>query len=769
MSVPLDTRLRAMSGAAASGSSNLPHVSAARSSAGRLARRLRAAPPSTEAPARRSLDALSATGGGNNPLASPAAGGANDSWFATEVGIRDWAEALELGASSAETVALLEEMGARYDPARLAAALASRPTALASRSVQVAAQLGGFVAAALGDAAAGRFATNAPARAAQLRRVLGGLGPAFVKVGQALSARPDLLPPEYLAALAQLQDRLPTFPSSVARALIEEELGRPLAEVFSQLDAEPVAAASLGQVYRGVLRSTGERVAVKVQRPGIGEGIAIDMVLLRRLVVAVDATSALSQQLAPLVDEFAAKLFAELDYEQEGRNAERFAALYAHVPRVRAPGIRWEATARRVLTMEWIEGVKLTDAPAMAAAGLDVVDFVRVGVEATLRQLLEAGFFHADPHPGNLLAARNGDLVYLDFGMMSEAPPAARYALIAHVVHLVNRDYPAMCRDYYALDFMDAGVDTAPIAPALAEFFDPILADASVTRLNFRTLVDGLGGVLFRYPFRVPPYYALILRSLTVLEGLALSADADFQLLGAAYPYLARRLLTDPAPALRASFQEMVLGEGGRLRWSRLEGLVAAGGRAADFEPEQLWALADWATGEGGRAVRAAVAAELVRLVDAVAAGATRAQVAARSGSLALAARLVPAGPEEAAARRRAKLLWGALAGARGAAIPTLAAGGGPLGLPGPGEAARYVGELRAALSAQAPRLQALLATPGAQEVLADLQWGLVQRVAARAVKLALAAGAEGARLAGGGTGAAAAAEATAAEAAMFE
>jgi hypothetical protein len=213
MSVPLDTRLRALSGAAASGSSNLPHVSAARSSAGRLARRLRAAPPSTEAPARRSLDALSATGGGNNPLASPAAGGANDSWFATEVGIRDWAEALELGASSAETVALLEEMGARYDPARLAAALASRPTALASRSVQVAAQLGGFVAAALGDAAAGRFATNAPARAAQLRRVLGGLGPAFVKVGQALSARPDLLPPEYLAALAQLQDRLPTFPS----------------------------------------------------------------------------------------------------------------------------------------------------------------------------------------------------------------------------------------------------------------------------------------------------------------------------------------------------------------------------------------------------------------------------------------------------------------------------------------------------------------------------------------------------------------------------
>jgi predicted unusual protein kinase regulating ubiquinone biosynthesis (AarF/ABC1/UbiB family) len=210
------------------------------------------------------------------------------------------------------------------------------------------------------------------------------------------AARPDLLPKPYLEALSLLQDRLPSFPTPVAYALIEEELGRPVGEVFSSLSEEPVAAASLGQVYRGVLRSTGEEVAVKVQRPGIGESIAVDMVLLRRLIAAVDAHVAIIQQpLLPLVDEFAARLFAELDYVQEGRNAERFASLYAHVPRVRTPGIKWEACARRVLTMEWIEGVKLTDAPAMAAAGLDVVDFVTVGVECTLRQLLEAGFFHA--------------------------------------------------------------------------------------------------------------------------------------------------------------------------------------------------------------------------------------------------------------------------------------------------------------------------------------------------------------------------------------
>lgn len=403
----------------------------------------------------------------------------------------------------------------------------------------------------LADVASGSFESKAPQRAQQLRKVLSNLGPSFVKVGQALSARPDLLPKPYLDALAELQDRLPSFPSSIAYTVIEEELGRPVSDMFSELTPEPVAAASLGQVYRGRLRSTGEEVAVKVQRPGIGDSIALDMVLLRRLMASIDINiPQVSQPLVPLVDEFAARLFGELDYVQEGHNCEKFAKLYKDVPRVRTPGIKWDYTSRRVLTMDWIEGVKLTDQTGMAAAGLEITDFVDVGIECTLRQLLEHGFFHADPHPGNLLATRSGDLVYLDFGMMSDAPQSARYAIIAHVVHLVNRDYLAMCYDYYTLDFMDPSVDTTPIAPALAEFFDDVLQD-SVSQLNFRAIVDGLGGVLFKYPFRVPPYYALILRSLTVLEGLALTADPQYKLLGRAYPYMARRLLTDPAPELR--------------------------------------------------------------------------------------------------------------------------------------------------------------------------------------------------------------------------
>lgn len=542
--------------------------------------------------------------------------GDSDSWFFTEVGQKTWVDAMELSTLTPELPQLLADMGVRYDPERLAEALGSRPTELAARSVQVAAALGGFITRVLADVASGSFESNAPQRAQQLRAVLSGLGPSFVKTGQALSARPDLLPKPYLDALSELQDRLPSFPSSIAFEVIQEELGRPVHEVFSEITPEPVAAASLGQVYKARLRSTGEVVAVKVQRPGIGENIAIDMVLLRRLVAVVDNNiPQVSQPLVPLVDEFAARLFGELDYVQEGRSAEKFARLYSHVPRVRVPKIKWDATSRRVLTMEWIDGVKLTDEKAMASLGLDIVDFVTVGIECTLRQLLEAGFFHADPHPGNLLATTQGDLVYLDFGMMSEAPPSARYAIIAHVVHLVNRDYLAMCYDYYTLEFMDPSVDTTPIAPALAAFFDDVLQD-SVSQLNFRAIVDGLGGVLFQYPFRVPAYYALILRSLTVLEGLALTADPNYKLIAAAYPYMARRLLTDPAPELRSSFEDLIL-VNGRMRWSRLENLFEEGSKSQDYDPAQLWLLAEWVCSEGGRPVRKPLAGELVRLIDA--------------------------------------------------------------------------------------------------------------------------------------------------------
>eukprot|EP00884_Botryococcus_braunii_P007201 jgi/Botrbrau1/16482/Bobra.0142s0076.1 len=558
-------------------------------------------------------------------------------FFYTESGQKEWVSAMELQTLTPELPQLLREIGVKYDPDRLAQVLSSRKLEIGGRAVRVAAVLGGFVATLFQDFATGQLENNTQRRAIELRNLLGSLGPSFVKIGQALASRPDLLPQPYLESLSMLQDRLQSFPTPIALAVIEEELGCPVSEVFSELSPEPIAAASLGQVYRGRLRSTGEEVAVKVQRPGIGESIALDMLLLRRLMMTIDnnlheiGKYKVSQPLVPLVDEFASRLFSELDYVQEGHNCERFSELYGNLPRIRTPKIVWEYTRRRVLTMEWIEGVKLTNRAAMEARGLEVVDFVDVGIECTLRQLLDHGYFHADPHPGNLLATEEGDLVYLDFGMMSEAPQPARYAIIAHVVHLVNRDYRAMCQDYYTLDFMDRSVDTTPIAPALARFFDDVL-DRSVAELNFKAIVDGLGEVMFQFPFRVPAYYALILRSLTVLEGLALQADPKYKLLGKCYPYMAKRLLTDPAPELRASLEELVLNGQGRLRWKRLENLVQEGSKSADYSPDQLWLLAEWLVSDAGRDVRGPIVREVARLLDAYVAEQVREGLLQRSG-----------------------------------------------------------------------------------------------------------------------------------------
>jgi len=647
---------------------------------------------------------------------------------------------MELDTITPDTASLLQELGVNYDPQRLADALESRSFEINARAVKVAMALGRFLSKVLQDYATGRLERNMEARASELRGTLAALGPSFVKIGQALSARPDLLPRVYLERLSSLQDRLPSFPNPIAMRLIEEELGRPPQEIFSELSEEPVAAASLGQVYKGRLRS-GEVVAVKVQRPGIADSIAVDMLLLRRLISVVDRTTPeITQDLVPLVDEFAKRLFGELDYEQEGRNCERFTELYGYVPRIRTPKVHWEFTSRRVLTMEWIDGVKLTDKEGMDRNGLEVVDFVDVGIECTLRQLLEHGYFHADPHPGNLLACANGDLVYLDFGMMSEAPPNARYAIISHVVHLVNRDYLAMCEDYYELEFMDRSVDTRPIAPALADFFDDVL-ETSVSKLNFRALVDGLGDVFFKYPFTVPPYYALILRSLTVLEGLALQADPEYKLLAKAYPYMARRLLTDPSPRLRASLESLVLRDG-QIRWNRLDNLLREGSKSSDFDPEQLWVLADWLFSPSAQGVREPLADEVVRLVDTYMAGAIREQIGRGPAGVDAAKRLVPMGPKEEASLARSRSILQRLGSLQPARRRSIAVqGNGPFGTMTPQEFQRTIADVREGLLARYPRVQQLLSSPGAQEMLNKVSQGLLARATARTLRLVLGIG----------------------------
>eukprot|EP00249_Psilotum_nudum_P020737 c27825_g1_i2 orf=355-2685(-) len=505
-----------------------------------------------------------------------------------------------------------------YDPAKLADRYRRRPFKVLGRALQVLLSIGSFSLGLLIDQKMGKVDQNKRKRAAEFRKRLTTLGPTFVKVGQGLSTRPDLCPPEYIEELSVLQDALPTFLDAAAFSCIENELGMPLQSIFSAITPTPTAAASLGQVYKACLKYSGELVAVKVQRPGIEEAIGLDFFLLRGLCHFINENvDTITSNVVALLDEFAYRVYQELNYVQEARNAVRFRQLYGDRPDVFVPGIFWNYTSVKVLTMQWVEGTKLSEQSVIQQQGLDIVQLVNIGIQCSLRQLLEHGYFHADPHPGNLLATSDGKLAFVDFGMMSETPQKARFAIIGHVVHLVNRDYEAMARDYYALDFISADIDVSPIAPALRNFFDDVLS-ATVSDLNFKTIVDGLGAVLYQYPFDVPAYYALILRSLTVLEGLALYTDPNFKVLSASYPYFAKRLLTDPSPYLRDALIELLFKDG-KFRWNRLENLLVQGRKDSEFAAKDaLQSVLKLLLGPDGEELRILVVKEAIQVAEAL-------------------------------------------------------------------------------------------------------------------------------------------------------
>ena len=475
-----------------------------------------------------------------------------------------------------------------YDPAAITRLYAGHPQRLLRRLWQTLVPICLYLLGVASDRLTGRLKNPvcARARARECAELLAALGPAFIKAGQALSTRPDIVPPVLLEELAQLQDQLPGFDSALAMACIEEDLGAPLEEIFSSLEKEPISAASLGQVHRGVLKG-GQKVAVKVQRPGLREQITLDLYIVRNIASWLNKNVRLIRSdMVGLIDELGTRVFEEMDYMNEAANAERFKLLHSHNSHIAVPAIYLNATSRRVLTMEWIDGVKLTNLEAVKAIGVDPDEMVTIGVNCSLQQLLEHGFFHADPHPGNLLALADGRLAYLDFGMMSSISREARTGLIQAVVHLVNRDFGSLSKDFVSLGFLSEEVDLSPIVPAFEVVFGQAL-EMGVNRMDFKAVTDDLSGVMYRFPFRVPPYYALIIRSLVTLEGIALSVDPDFKILGAAYPYFARRLMEDPDPQLRQSLREMLF-DGEEFRWQRLEALVSSAALQDQLDVEGL-------------------------------------------------------------------------------------------------------------------------------------------------------------------------------------
>ncbi|GLI71535.1 hypothetical protein VaNZ11_016767 [Volvox africanus] len=458
-----------------------------------------------------------------------------------------------------------------YDVEAISAYWDRRPVSVVTRITQLLGISGRFITALLVDAAAGKLRENEVVRAIQLRDIVTSLGPAYIKLGQALSIRPDLLSPAAMNELQKLCDKVPSFDNKLAMQVIQDELGAPWYDIFAELTPEPIAAASLGQVYKGKLK-TGETVAVKVQRPYVLETVTIDLYIIRKLGIFLRRFPQLTTDVVALLDEWAARFFEELDYVHEGRNAERFAEqMKQDLPQVVVPLTYFEYTSRRVLTTEWLEGEKLSQSKAG-----DVGQLVNVGVICYLKQLLETGFFHADPHPGNLIRTPDGRLAILDFGLMTEVDDDIKYGMIEAISHLIHRDYDAIVKDFVTLDFIPEGTDLRPILPVLAKVFDQALEGGGAKNINFQELAADLAQITFDYPFRIPPYFALIIRAIGVLEGIALVGNPDFALVDEAYPYIAKRLLTDDSPRLMAALRYMVYGRDGVFDADRLIDLLGA-------------------------------------------------------------------------------------------------------------------------------------------------------------------------------------------------
>ena len=475
-----------------------------------------------------------------------------------------------------------------YDPDTISKIYRKNPKRLLKRLWQTLVPIFAYIFSVGLDKITGKLRNESQARyrAKQLTNLLVELGPAFVKAGQALSTRPDIIPVVLLEELSQLQDQLPGFNGDKAMELIEEDLNKNIKEIFLEIDKEPISAASLGQVHKAILKD-GDVVAVKVQRPGLREQITLDLYIVRNIANWLKNNIGLIRSdLVALIDELGKRVFEEMDYINEAENAEKFRDMHKTNNKIAVPKIYNDLTSRRVLTMEWIEGTKLTNLDDVKKLGIDPDEMIEIGVQCSLEQLLEHGFFHADPHPGNLLALEDGRLCYLDFGMMSEVSRDSRSGLIQAVVHLVNKNFDKLSHDFVKLGFLSSEVNLEPIVPAFQDVFVNAI-ELGVSKMDFKSVTDDMSGVMYKFPFKLPPYYALIIRSLITLEGIALSVDPNFKILGAAYPYFAKRLMEDPDPQLRESLKEMLF-DNNKFKWDRLEDLLSNAAKQTNLDLEKL-------------------------------------------------------------------------------------------------------------------------------------------------------------------------------------
>ncbi len=407
-----------------------------------------------------------------------------------------------------------------------------------------------------------------------LRDNLIDLGPTFIKIGQALGTRADLLPLAYVKELSTLQDQVPAYSTSDAFARIEEELGRPVHECFAEIDSEPIASASLGQVYRARLAS-GEEVAVKVQRPDLDAIISFDIAVLYRIVQLINRFFPKANENADwegMLREFYVTIFDEVDYVKEGRNADRFRYNFRTWQAVRVPKIFWSHTSRRVLTLEFIRGTKVTDLEALRARRISPVKVNRLLVRTYLKQLLEDGFFHADPHPGNLLVMDSGHLAFFDFGMVGRITPKLQSQMIDAFFHVVSKDVQGLGQDIINLNFLKPGVNPETIRPVVESLFTLYL-NLKLGEVKFKELTYDLAEVVYEYPFRLPANFTYVMRALMTLEGIGIVTDPGFSFFETAKPYAREFMLRREGKAFRRLIFDKMTGREdgtGRIEWARV-------------------------------------------------------------------------------------------------------------------------------------------------------------------------------------------------------
>ncbi len=410
-------------------------------------------------------------------------------------------------------------------------------------------------------ARARRTAPPLPPPAHYLVLALEELGPTFVKLGQALSTRPDLLPPDFVAELARLQDRVAPFPTAQARALIESELGAPPERLFASFEEAPLAAASLAQVHAATL-PTGEEVVVKVQRPGIVELTATDLDILRDIArLAEEQLPELELYDIPsLVEEFAHTLQGELDFRREGHNADRFRRNFAGSPILYVPRVYWDLTTHRVLTLERIRGIKIDDLQALEAAGLDRHRLALHATEIVMQEIFRDGFFHADPHPGNLFAMPGEVIGAMDLGMVGRLSRALRAQLVPLFTAVVRQDTEFVVESLLRLSIIGREVDREGLRRDLERMLRKY-AGRPLKEIRAHEVLEEAMPIAFRRRLRLPNDLWLLSRMLGMLEGLGLKLDPDFDPFAIARPYAQAFLQEQLSPAALAEQAAAAVGD----------------------------------------------------------------------------------------------------------------------------------------------------------------------------------------------------------------